>query len=242
MDSPTDPEATDDAKPSAPGVRRIERTSAADAVGAQLLALIEEGEFPIGTRLPSEHELARAFGVSRGIVREGLGRLRSIGLVESRTGSGTFVRSASADHGGILLAGRYSSDELHEVRCHLEIPGAGFAAERRGDEHLRQLEEIIERHAGSVDAESWVRDDLRFHVTLAEATGNIIQVRFVRELRQLQSELTLTMARMAGGLAAPTEEHASIVDAVRRQDAEAARTAMAAHLAAIQRRSQALDT
>jgi DNA-binding FadR family transcriptional regulator len=240
--SQTDSEPERDRATPALSVRRIERTSAADEVRAQLLALIEEGELPIGAKLPSEHELARSFGVSRSIVREGLGRLRSIGLVESRTGSGTFVRSASADHGGLLLAGRYSSDELHDVRCHLEIPGAGLAAERRSDEQLRRLEELVARHAGSADADTWVRDDLLFHVTLAEATGNIIQVRFVRELRKLQSELTLTMARIAGGLAAPTEEHAVIVDAVRRRDAEAARAAMAAHLAAIQKRSQALDT
>jgi len=223
-------------------VKRIERTSVADDVRTQLLTLIEGGELPVGARLPSEHELARAFGVSRAIVREGLGSLRSVGLVESRSGAGTFVRSVTPTLGGLLLAGRHSSGELHELRSHVEVPGAALAALRRTEEHLRRLEELIERHAHTVDAEVWARDDLLFHVTLAEATGNSLQVRFVTDLTELQLELTLTMARMAAGLAAPVEEHGAIVDAVRRQDEEAAGRGMAMHLAAIQERSRALDS
>lgn len=223
-------------------VRRIPRTSASDAVRTQLIELIESGELPVGARLPTEHELARSFGVSRAVVREGLGTLRSMGLVESRAGAGSFVRSASAARGGLLLAGRYSSDELHEVRTHIEVPGAALAARRRSDQHVRTLEEIVERHGATTDAEAWVRDDLLFHVTLAEAGGNSLQVRFVTELRELQSELTLTMAEIAGGLAAPLEEHVRIVEAVRERDEDAARTAMTAHLAAIQERFHALES
>jgi GntR family transcriptional repressor for pyruvate dehydrogenase complex len=223
-------------------VTRIEKTSAAEEVRDQLLALIEAGDLSVGAKLPSEHELARSFGVSRTVVREGLGGLRSIGIIESRSGAGTFVRSHSPAHGVLLLAGKYSSDELHEVRCHIEIPGAGLAATRRSEEQLARLEEIVERHAHTDDVEAWVRDDLLFHVTLAEATGNTLQVRFVTELRELQSELTLTMARMTGGVAAPVEEHGVIAAAVRHKDAEAASEAMRKHLAAIRERSQALGS
>ena len=220
---------------------RIERTSAADEVRRQLLALIESGELPVGARLPSEHELARAFGVSRAVVREGISTLRSVGIVESRPGAGTYVRSVRAVHGGLLLSGRYSADELHEIRCHIEIPGAGLAARRRTDEHLSRLGEIVERHAATDDVEAWLRDDLLFHVTLAEATGNALQVRFVGELHELRSELTRTMARLAGRLAAPLEEHRAVLEAVRRRDEHDARRAMAAHLDAIKRRYERLE-
>lgn len=223
-------------------VRRIARTSASDEVRTQLIELIQSGELPVGARLPTEQELARSFGVSRGVVREGLGTLRSIGLVESRAGAGTFVRSANTARGGLLLAGRYSNDDLHEVRSHLEIPGAALAARHRTPEHLHRLDEIVARHAGAADADAWVRDDLLFHVTLAEAGGNPLQVRLLDELRELQSELSLTMAEIAGGLAAPLEEHVRIVDAVRAKDEDAARAAMTAHLTAIQERFRALET
>jgi DNA-binding FadR family transcriptional regulator len=222
-------------------VTPIERTSAADAVRDQLTTLIETGELQLGAKLPSEQELARSFGVSRAVVREGLVSLRSIGLVESRPGAGTFVRSARPTRSGFLLAGRYTSDELHEVRSHIEIPGAGLAARRRTAEHLRLLEEIVARHAETQEADAWVRDDVLFHVTLAEATGNSLHVRFIAELRELQIEMTLTMARMSGGLAAPIAEHVPILEAVRRQDEAAARAAMTVHLDAIRNRFHMLE-
>jgi|SRR3954451_9371718 GntR family transcriptional repressor for pyruvate dehydrogenase complex len=217
-------------------VRRIERASAPDAVRAQIFKLIQAGQLPVGAKLPSEQELARSFGVSRPVVREGLGQLRSIGVIESRSGSGSFVRSARIAPQGLLLAGGYSSDDLHEIRSEIEVPGAALAATRRTAEQLAILTEIVERHRHQADAEDWVADDLSFHVTIAEASRNPLRVRFVTELRELQSELSLTMARIKGGLAAPVEEHAAVVDAIRRRDADGAAAAMLAHLEGIRGR------
>ena len=217
-------------------VRRIERASAPDAVRDQLLELIQGGELPVGSKLPSEQELARSFGVSRPVIREGLGSLRSIGVIESRTGSGSYVRSQRIAPQGLLLAGGYTSDELHEIRSEIEVPGAALAAKRRTGDELTVLTEIVERHRHQSDAEDWVADDLAFHVTIAEASRNSLRVRFVTELRELQQELSLTMSRIQGGLGAPVEEHDAIVDAIRRRDAKGAAAAMQAHLDGIRKR------
>ncbi len=222
-------------------VRRIERASAPEAVRDQILQLIQEGELTVGSKLPSEQEMARSFGVSRPVVREGLGRLRSIGLIESRSGSGSFVRSARIAPQGLLLAGGYTSDELHEVRSEIEVPGAALAAARRTERQLVTLSEIVERHRHQPDAEDWVDDDLSFHVTLAEASHNSLRVRFVTELRELQSDLSLKMARIQGGLAAPVQEHAAIVEAIRRRDRAGASAAMQAHLDGIRKRLEPTD-
>jgi GntR family transcriptional regulator, transcriptional repressor for pyruvate dehydrogenase complex len=146
------------------------------------------------------------------------------------------VKSSRIAPQGLLLAGGYSSDELHEIRCEIEVPGAALAAVRRTGEQLAMLAEIVERHGHQSDAQDWVADDLSFHVTIAEASRNSLRVRFVTELRELQSELSLTMARIQGGLAAPVEEHAAIVDAIREQDEDAAAAAMLAHLEGIRNR------
>lgn len=217
-------------------VRRIERPSASEAVRDQILELIQDGELTVGSKLPSEQELARCFGVSRPVVREGLGSLRSVGVIESRSGSGSFVRSARIAPQGLLLAGGYTSDELHEIRSEIEVPGAALAAVRRTEPQLTTLTEIVDRHRHQPDAEDWVTDDLSFHVTVAEASRNSLRVRFVTELRELQSDLSLKMARIQGGLAAPVHEHATIVEAIRRRDREAAAAAMQAHLDGIRRR------
>ena len=65
--------------------------------------------------------------------------LRAAGLLESRSGSGTFVTSASEARPALLLLGRYTPDDLHEVRSELEVPGAGLAALRRSEEQLGRL-------------------------------------------------------------------------------------------------------
>jgi len=224
--------------PAAP--RQISRQTAAEAVRDQLLALIQAGTYPVDTKLPSEQELARSFGVSRPIVREALGTLRSAGVLESLSGSGSFVRATEPGKGGLLLLGHYSPDDLHEVRAHLEVPGAGLAAKRRTARQLAALEEIVKRHATRTDVVDWVQDDLAFHVALAEASGNELQAKLVAELRELQFEQTVVVARIAGGLEVPEAEHRAILDAVADQDAAGARKAMTAHLGAIRRRSGAV--
>lgn len=217
-------------------VRRIARPSAPEAVRNQILDLIQDGELTVGSKLPSEQELARSFGVSRPVVREGLGRLRSIGVIESRSGSGSFVRATRIAPQGLLLTGGYTSNELHEIRSEIEVPGAALAAGRRSEPQLATLTDIVERHRHQPDAEDWVADDLSFHVTVAEASSNSLRVRFVTELRELQSDLSLKMARIQGGLAAPVQEHAAIVEAIRRRDRGGAATAMQAHLDGIRSR------
>lgn len=90
---------------------------------------------------------ARAFAVSRPIIREGPGALRAAGVVESVSGSGTFVSATQPTRVGLQLLGRYAPEDLYEVRAHLEIPGAGLAAQRRTTEQINSLREIVARHA-----------------------------------------------------------------------------------------------
>lgn len=224
--------STEDKTPSL-GVRQIARTSAAEAVREQLLALIQGGELTVGDKLPSEHDLAGSFGVSRPVVREALGALRAAGVVESRSGSGTYVTAVDPTPSALRLLGRYSLQDLFEVRMHLEVPGAGLAAERRTNDQLAALWEIVRRHETETDPVAWIEDDLRFHVLLADATANALQAHLVREIRGLQHEQNVVAAQMAESLTAPLEEHTAIVRAVERRDAGAARAAMAAHLQAI---------
>lgn len=53
---------------------------------------IRSGEIPVGTKLPSERELAAQFGASRNVVREVLRRLEAQLLIEVAPGRGSFVR------------------------------------------------------------------------------------------------------------------------------------------------------
>jgi GntR family transcriptional regulator, transcriptional repressor for pyruvate dehydrogenase complex len=206
-------------------------------VHAQLLRLIESGELEVGAKLPSEHQLGKSFGVSRSVVREALRGLRTMGLVSPRNGRGTFVTSTRPLHGGVALLGRASTDELDEVRSHLELPGATLAARRRTSAQLAALGEIVGEQARCTDAGEWVRLDAAFHVVIAEATRNRVQVQLVESLRELLLQQSIAVARVPGRLAAATEEHRAILLAVDARDEAGARAAMARHLEGIRAES-----
>ncbi|AZU64364.1 GntR family transcriptional regulator [Neobacillus mesonae] len=57
----------------------------------ELLLLISKGEFPVGSRLPSEPDLAKKLGVSRATLRQALALLQDDGLVRNIRGKGNFV-------------------------------------------------------------------------------------------------------------------------------------------------------
>ena len=214
-------------------LRAIERTSATGAVFAQLQELIEGGKVQVGEKLPPENELARTLGVSRPVVREALGGLRAMGLVTSVAGCGTYVTAAAAPS----LLGRYSTGELHEVRSHLEIPGARLAARRHGPAQIARLRSIVEASRGCTDPVDWVRHDVAFHAELAAMTGNRVQVMLVETLRELLTQQSVAVAGTEGRLEAATEEHQAILDAIDAENGPMAEEAMATHLRRIREAS-----
>jgi len=73
------------------------RASLPAEIAAAVAARIRSGEIPLGTRLPSEPELARSMSVSRNTVREAISVLREQGLAVTRQGIGTFTLDPSRD-------------------------------------------------------------------------------------------------------------------------------------------------
>ena len=84
-------------------------------VAESLAASIKEGIFPVGSRLPPEHELARRYGVSRHTVRQAFGMLRAEGIIASRQGLGTVVVRDAAD---LAYTETYSS--IEELTSHAQ--------------------------------------------------------------------------------------------------------------------------
>jgi DNA-binding FadR family transcriptional regulator len=206
---------------------RIRRSQASDEVTDQLLRLITSGHLKQGDRLPSEHSLSETFGVSRPLVREALRGLRSLGLVVSKAGRGTFVASTVPRP---LLLG-YSVDALHEVRTLLEVPGAAFAAERAGEEQVAELRSLVDQMADRADRRSYAELDAKFHITLARCSANELQVRLVGDLQELIVENSdVALVADDNRRAQATAEHREILDAVARRDPAGAQAAMSRHL------------
>jgi DNA-binding FadR family transcriptional regulator len=199
-----------------------------EAVLTHLREAIERGDHAVGDRLPSEAELSREYQVSRSVVREALRGLQALGLTVSRTGRGTFVTASGPPENPVF--GGYSAQHLLEVRRHVEVPVAGYAASRRSAEELAQLTGLADRMDAETEDAAWVALDSQFHVAIARASGNPVFAKVIEDLRDALARQSAFLNRLGDRRAASNAEHRRIVTAIA-DGAEAAAVAeMAAHL------------
>lgn len=209
----------------------IARKGAAEAVLDDLRAAIEAGEIPLGTRLPGEVALAARYGVSRPVVREALRSTQALGLTQTRSGSGTYVVATSP--APTLTYGTYSARDLMEARPFIEVPAAGWAAQRRTPEQLAALRDLCDRMDAEEDAHTWVELDSRFHSAIADASANRLFAGVVADAREALSQQSELINLVAHRRDASNAEHRRILDAIAAGEAMAARDRMAAHLSEV---------
>lgn len=202
---------------------------------------IQTGRIAVGARLPTEGELMAQFGVSRTVVREAISQLQASGLTQTRHGIGTFVVEALPQGNfhlsGVDLATLEDVISVLELRIGLETEAAALAARRRTPQHVAALENCLrllaDASAQGVDA---VTSDFDFHAEVARASGN----RHFNELMRYLGRMIIPRTRINTADQAPEgrqaylqrvhAEHEAICNAIRNQDAEAARAAMRIHL------------
>ncbi|MBV2352931.1 FadR family transcriptional regulator [Streptomyces sp. J2-1] len=198
-----------------------------EAVLGHLRGAIERGEYAVGDKLPSEAELCRTLEVSRPVLREALRALQTVGLTVSRTGSGTFVVANAVQD---PTFGDYAAGDLLEVRRHVEIPVAGYAAVRRTPEDLDRLVGLLERMERETDTTVWVALDTLFHLTVAEAAHNPVFRRVIEEIRDALARQSAFLNELGGRREQSEREHRAVVDALTAGSAPDATRAMSHHL------------
>lgn len=217
----------------------VERPKVYQLVAERLLHQVRLRRLNPGDSLPPEHELARRYGVGRSSVREALRLLESKGVIRS-AGHGSFV---VAEYGNALVDSlrflltleAFDLEELYELRKILETEFAALAASRRGEEHLQRMEEAIrEMEAGLGSQARYIEADLRFHLTVAEATRNRVAVYVMRAIRDPLHRALARVYHIPGSPQKSMAQHRAILEAVRAQDPEGARRRMAEHLGRVQ--------
>ncbi|MEV8020326.1 FadR/GntR family transcriptional regulator [Streptomyces sp. NPDC086554] len=204
------------------------RVSAMEAVLGHLRSAIERGDYAVGDKLPSEAELCRRLEVSRPVLREALRALQTMGLTVSRTGKGTFVVSNGPDEDPTF--GDYAASDLLEVRRHVEIPVAGYAAARRTPEDLDHLAHLLERMERETDTTAWVAMDTLFHLAVAQAAQNPVFRRVIEEIRDALARQSAFLNELGGRREQSNREHRAIVEALIDGSEHDATDAMAHHL------------
>lgn len=210
----------------------------ADQVADALAAEIRSGRLSEGDRLPTEALLVAQFGVSRTVVREAVSRLKSLGLVDARQGSGVYVKAAGVEPLRFELPhvpSREAVIQMLELRRALEAEVAALAAERRTEADLAELHAAIAALQQAV-AEGGIGadEDVRFHIAIADAARNPFLTGTLQYMRQfLRSAVRVTRSSEASREDFVREvagEHAAIIAAITAGDAEAARTAGKTHM------------
>ncbi|MFC9158116.1 FadR/GntR family transcriptional regulator [Streptomyces bauhiniae] len=210
----------------------------ADRVAAILAEEIESGRLAEGDRLPTEVALVKQLGVSRTVVREAVSRLRNAGLVEPRQGLGVFVlprRTRPLDLEGESPGTKSKVLQIVEVRAALEGEAAALAATRATPDDIARMRLALAALDTAVAADGdGVDEDLAFHRSIAESTGNPVLVQTVRYLGEVaRGGIRVTRAneaRRTDFIEAVRQEHHAILTAIESHDPEAAQSAARLHL------------
>jgi len=204
----------------------------------QLREMIHRGELRPGDRLPPERDLAKLLGVSRPTLRDGIRSLAAVGVLQPRRGAGTFVVKAEGspvlDSNPLRLMASlhgFTPDEMFEARKSLEMAIAGLAAERAtGDQLASMSEEIAEMFASLDDPEQFLVHDMRFHQTVAAASGNRILTSLMNMVATILFDVRSKTVKRARDLKESAEMHRTIYRAIRKRNVEGASEAMRDHL------------
>ena len=204
-------------------------------IADQLRALIAQGEFIAGARLPAERDLARQFGVSRPSIREALIALEVAGWVEVRTGSGVYVLDRSARLPTVIDVPEWGPFELIRARRVVEGETAALAAThgKRKDfdaiaRAIATMHAVVDRNVMPLDS------DLAFHLAIVEASGNAVLIDTVQGFWNSRKGPLFTRLvdyfETARSWRSAIAEHEAIQAAVVARDPVAARAAMHQHM------------
>lgn len=204
--------------------------------------LIAAGDLLPGDRLPPEGELAALVGVSRNSLREAVRALIQANVLDVRRGDGTYVTSLEPQ---LLLSGlSFVMDlmqdrtvlELFEVRRLLEPAATGLAASRITDGAIEGLCRSLDAMRRSTTAEDLIAQDVEFHRTIVEASGNQTLVALLDALFTRTARARIWRGIWdRGALEWTYAQHAVIVDALTQRDVTLAISAATVHVAASER-------
>jgi GntR family transcriptional regulator, transcriptional repressor for pyruvate dehydrogenase complex len=192
--------------------------TAADRAAGGIRALLVSLEYGPGDRLPAERELAQQLGVSRPALREGIRRLRSGGVLESRRGSGTYVA-------GVDLAG------VFDIRIRLEPLAAERAALRRTERELERMRSTVAMMEREIDdPERFNQVDDRFHTLVAEASRSVVLKDTLHRLGELALLTRSVVAPDRKLRVASFGDVERVLAAIERQHPKRAANAMERHI------------
>ena len=213
----------------------VPKQNLGDVVFEQMKSAIINGKWKPGEKIPSENELAKVMGVSRITVREAFQKFTSLGIMESRQGEGTFLRSSiGPQYLNLIISSVYSEKssilELLELRSIIEVESAALAATRATEQNIADLKETLEKlHEFLQDTNRATEQDILFHFKIAECTGNSYLIHIMNILRGLMYSAFRDVVAVMGSMNA-CYYHSELNKAIENRDPNRAREVMQEHI------------
>lgn len=208
---------------------KIEKQRISDTIFEQLRQSIIGEKMPEGSKLPSEQDLARQFGVSRTSIRAAIQKLVTLGLLETRNGEGTFVKEPSVGSiiDPVFKSYHFRPDQILEIlefRMAVEMLSCRLAARRAASHEIEQLGQIVDRMLSALDADDhqqYSLEDLKFHRWIAEMSHNTLLLTVIENLSDFYLGHLVAMNRQIN-LTFGIDYHVRIYQAICRHDEDQA--------------------
>ncbi|RJG44773.1 FadR/GntR family transcriptional regulator [Mesorhizobium sp. DCY119] len=210
------------------------RTNLTESAAESVRLEIVNGRWAVGERIPNEATLTEMLSVSRGTVREAVRALVSQGFLETRQGSGTYVRSAVDTAGTLSRVKRAGLRDQWEARAALDVEAARLAAIRHTPADIELMRRLLAQRGTPADGgrEAFARRDIAFHKAVVAASGNRAMV----EIYDFFSAAIIEtiQSTLAGDLPEPdARAHEAIVDGIASGDPDIAAATVRAFMAPV---------
>ncbi|MBO6772006.1 MULTISPECIES: FadR/GntR family transcriptional regulator [unclassified Thalassospira] len=209
-------------------IRPIETSGRRDAILEALTDFIVSSKLAPGDRLPPERELMAGLKVGRSSIREAIGHMQALGVVEIRRGSGTYLKrpvsektlfmplSIATQRDGLL--------QTLEVRRGLEVEASMLAAKRATAQDINEMRAALDAmEAEHLEFGTAGEADLVFHLSIYKASGNPLFEQLLGQMREAFESFFAQPFNRPDFASSSFEFHRMLFDAIVAGDAELAR-------------------
>lgn len=155
----------------------VKKVNIADVVYENMLEMIAGGNWPEGSKIPSENELKDKFKVSRNTVRQAIQKMNALGILEAKQGEGTYVKKIDTSfYLNILIPTVFLGDEscitILEFEKSIQVESVKLASKRASQEELDGLNWYIDQMELEHSPEQFFEYDIEYHKYLSKITHN----------------------------------------------------------------------
>lgn len=215
-------------------MKTIDRRSLTKSIIDQFETLISEGTLKPGEKLPPETKLAEELSVSRPALREALRALELVGVIQKKSGDGTYISEdiASESVKFMFLMRKNETHKLFEARKVLETGLAGIAAQKGSDEDIEKMQVALNGMKEYLHSsrKKFLKGDMDFHIAIIKATQNEILRGLSTPLNKLLWEGRAKKSHTLEVLVNSIEQHEEILKAIDKHDSALASKMMLKHL------------